>query len=104
MAFSPDGAWLAVARDNGGTDLFPLHEGRAARFTRISIRLRSISVPRATSRPTRRTGRNRRRSRSGRRDGSSPRPATTESLGSGKRRARGSCCASNSAGAFARWR
>ena len=30
LAFSPDGAWLAVARDEGGTDLFQLHEGRAA--------------------------------------------------------------------------
>jgi WD40 repeat protein len=30
LAFSPDGAWLAVARDNGGTDLFQLHEGRRA--------------------------------------------------------------------------
>jgi WD40 repeat protein len=30
LAFSPDGSWLAVARDEGGTDLFDLHEGRAA--------------------------------------------------------------------------
>ena len=30
LAFSPDGAWLAAARDEGGTDLFQLHEGRAA--------------------------------------------------------------------------